>query len=187
MNWIGNALLALVAGSVGSLLSVPTSQRLGEAAKARFATRQRLHGTLSAYRQELEYQHDRSVTEQHGYPPEFAELEGQETLAEEVLRGLPDLSKRMRKQLRHDLQLLVGPTMLAFAESRMWVPEAVRANETERGRLELLLRRVNREPDRYSEGHLQRLLSEQNRLPEHDDHYQKALEALDRMACRVMP
>ncbi|WP_392958111.1 hypothetical protein [Streptomyces sp. LN245] len=69
----------------------------------------------------------------------------------------------------------------------MYVPGAVRANETERGRLEILLRRVDREADRYSEGQLQKLLSEQNNLPEHNEYYQSAVSVLDRMVGRVAP
>ncbi|MFF3141585.1 hypothetical protein ACFVRU_07580 [Streptomyces sp. NPDC057927] len=187
MNWISNALLALVAGSVGSVLFVPATQRLGEAAKARYAAERQVHAVLSSYRQELQYQYDRSITEQHGYPPEFAALEGQETLAENVLRTLPALGKRKRIRMRNDLQLLTGPTMLAFAEQRMYVPASIRAAATEQARLDLLLRRVTREPERFCEGHLQRLLSEQNNLPEHSEYYQLTLAILDRMADRVTP
>ncbi|MFE6946117.1 hypothetical protein [Streptomyces chartreusis] len=187
MDWIANALLALVAGSVGSVLLVPHTQRRGEAAKARYAAGRQLYGVLCTYRQELEYQYDRCHSEQHGYPPEFAALEGQEELAEEVLRALPDLRKRTARQTREDLELLVGPTMLAFAERRMYVLADVRVGATEQGRLEVLLRRVTREPERYCEGHLQRLLAEQNNFHEHNEHYEQARAVLDRMADRVAP
>ncbi|MFF0012915.1 hypothetical protein [Streptomyces sp. NPDC005374] len=187
MNWIVNALLALVAGSVGSVVFVPATQRLGEVAKARYAAERQLHGILRSYRQELEYQYDRCLAEQHGYPLEFAALDGQEALAETALHGLTDLAKRNARKMREDLLLLVGPTMLAFAERRMYVAADVRVGETEEARLELLLRRVTREPDRFCEGHLQRLLSEQNNPDEHTEHYQQALAILDRMAYRVAP
>ncbi|MFJ8614132.1 hypothetical protein ACIRH0_44245 [Streptomyces sp. NPDC093675] len=187
MNWIGNALLALVAGSVGSVVFVPISQRLGEKAKARHAAERSLHGVLRSYRQQLQYHYERSRTEQHGYPPEFAALDGQETLVEAVLRDLQDLGKRKEKLLRGDLERLVGPTMLAFAEGRVHVPPGARAAAMEENRLELSLRRVILEPERYCEGHLQRLLSEQNNPHEHDVHYKDALLILDRMAARVAP
>jgi hypothetical protein len=187
MNWILSTLLALVAGSVGSVGLTPVSARLGEAAKLRHAAERRLHGLLCAYRQELEYQYDRSHTEQHGYPLEFASVESQEKLAEDVLRNLPDLRRRKAKNLREDLQKLVGPTMLAFSEGRMYVPESIRQNPTEQGRIELLLRRITREPERYCEGHLQRLLSEQNNHQNHRNNYQQTIVILDGMAKRVEP
>jgi hypothetical protein len=187
MNWILSTLLALVAGSVGSVGLTPVSARLGEAAKLRHAAERRLHGLLCAYHQELEYQHDRSHTEQHGYPLEYASVAGQEKFAEDVLRYLPDLRKRKAKNLRADLQKLVGPTMLRFASGRMYVPEGIRQNSTEEGRLELLHRRFNRESARYCEGHLQRLISEQNNHEEHHNHYQESISILDEMAERVAP
>jgi hypothetical protein len=185
MNWIGNALLALVAGSVGSVVFVPLSQRLGEQAKLRHAAERRLYGVVQSYRQQLQYHYDRSRTEQHGYPPEFAALDGQESLAEEVLRNLPDLSRWKAKRLREDLFSLIGPTMLEFAESRMYVPPTVRNSDTEQDRLEIYLRRVNMEPGRYSEGHLQRLLSERNNPVEHEQEYQTTLSILEQMSARV--
>lgn len=187
MNWILSTLLALVAGSVGSVGLTPLSARLGEAAKLRHAAERRLHGLLCAYRQELEYQYDRSHTEQHGYPLEFAAVEGQEKLAEDVLRNLPDLRKRKAKNLREDLQKLVGPTMLTFASGRMYVPESIRQNSTEQGRLEILHRRINREPERYCEGYLQRLISEQNNHHEHRNYYEQSIAILDGMVKRVAP
>lgn len=123
MNWIGNALLALVTGSVGSVVFVPVSQRLGEKAKVRHAAERSLHGLLRSYRQQLQYHYERSRTEQHGCPPEFAALDGQETLAESVLCNLQDLGNRKEMLLREDLEWLVGPTMLAFAEGRVHVQE----------------------------------------------------------------
>ncbi|MFJ4633864.1 hypothetical protein [Streptomyces sp. NPDC088847] len=86
MNWTFNVLLSLVAGSVDSVVFTPLSQRLGEVAKARYTTQRHLHGVLCAYRQELEYQYDRSRTEQHGYPPEFASVEGQEKLSDSAVK-----------------------------------------------------------------------------------------------------
>ncbi|MFF3322311.1 hypothetical protein [Streptomyces sp. NPDC002889] len=97
------------------------------------------------------------------------------------------MAKRNARQMREDLLLLVGPTMLAFAERRMYVSADVRVGETEQARLELMLRRVTREPDRFCEGHLQRLLSEQNNPDEHAEHYRQTLAILDRMADSVAP
>ncbi|MFJ4633037.1 hypothetical protein [Streptomyces sp. NPDC088847] len=185
MNWILNVLLSLVAGSVGSVLFTPAAQRLGEVAKTRYTNERHLHGVLRCYRQELEYQYDRSRTEQHGFPPEFASVDDQENLSEDVLRSLPDLKKRLAKATREDLQKLVGPTMLAFTERRIHVPAESRNTVAEQSRLEILERRISREPRMYSEGLLQKLLSDQNNPHEHAIHYENALAILDRMADRV--
>ncbi|WP_327740946.1 hypothetical protein OHA87_47700 (plasmid) [Streptomyces sp. NBC_00493] len=185
MNWILNVLLSLVAGSVGSVVFTPLSQRLGEAAKTRYSTERHLHGTLCAYRQELEYQYDRSRTQPHGFPPQFASVEGQEKLSEDVLRSLPDLKKRLAKATREDLQKLVGPTMLTFAEGRTFVPADIRRPEVEQIRLQILNRRISLEPGRYSEGLLQKLMSAQNQPHEHIVHYENTLAILDGMAERV--
>ncbi|MFC8247612.1 hypothetical protein [Streptomyces chartreusis] len=67
------------------------------------------------------------------------------------------------------------------------MPADVRVGATEQDRLEVLLRRLNLEPEHYCEGHLQRLLSEQNNFHEHGEHYAQARTVLDRMAARVAP
>lgn len=186
MNWIWNVLLSLVSGSVGSVLFAQTAGRRAEMAKTRYTTTTALRGVLRTYRQELDYQYARVRSEQHGFPPEFAALPGQEKMAEDVLRALPDLTRRTRRKLREDLVTLAGTTTVDFAENRMYVPAPTRNEQGEQARLELALHRVNVEPDRYAEGILARLLSDQNR-PEHQQHYEAAQVILDRMATLAKP
>ncbi|MDQ1033585.1 hypothetical protein QFZ75_000001 [Streptomyces sp. V3I8] len=187
MNWILSTLLALVAGSVGSVGLTPVSAR----------PRRRQPNCVMLLNDVCTHccAHTGKSWNTSTTGPT---LSNTDTLAirirrkprkasRGVLRNLPDLRKHKAKNLREDLQKLVGPTMLTFSEGRMYVPENIRQNATEQGRLELMLHRITREPERYCEGHLQRLLSEQNNHHEHQSNYQQARAILDEMSKRVAP
>ncbi len=187
MDWIVNVLVSLVSGSVGSVVFAQAAARRSAIATTRYNAATTLRGVLQAYRHELDYQKSRVLSENRGYPPEFADPAGQERFAETVLRALPDLPKRRGRKLRAELLALVGSITMGFTEGRMYVPEASRIEAGEQARLEIALRRVTREPERYADGLLRRLLSEQNHHEAFDQAYGDALAALDRMAALVKP
>lgn len=185
MELIWNILVSLVSGSVGSVFFAQAAGRRSEIARTRYIAASTLRGTLRVYQQELDYQYKRRPG--GGYPPEFAAWTGQERLAEEILRALPDLSRRTARRVRAELPPLFGSITLDFVGGRMYVPETSRDPQGEQARHELALRQVTAEPDRYSDGLLPRLLSDQNRPAEHAQAYDGAQAALCRMVDAVKP
>ena len=186
MNWIWYVLVPLASGSAGGVLCAPAIGRRSEIARTRYITASALRGVLRTYRHELDYQYARMRSEGH-YPAEFAALPGQERLAGEVLRALPDLSRHTARKVRSELAPLFGTITLDYVEGSMYVPEASRSPQGDQDRHAVALRRVTMEPDRYSDGLLPKLLSHQNRPPEHAQAYTEARAALDRMIDAVKP
>lgn len=176
------AVVGLLGGAVGGVLFAARISHLTEAGRRRYEAETTLRGVLRTYREKMIY-HRAEVAVRGFYPQDYASLESQEELAEVVLRELPYLPRRTRRELRAHLEALVGPLAIGLAEGRAFVPKSFRSTELESARLNTALSELIAEGD--AEGMKRGQLGAVQKSVENPDVHDAAIATLDTMIALV--
>jgi hypothetical protein len=183
-DWVAIG-VSLLGGSIGGLAVAPLSTQRQELGRDRYRARQLLGAELKRYRDQLKYDHGGPLRK-HAYPLSYAGIELSERLTEAVVKQLPVLRKRLRDDLHRDLMCLVGGAVLDIAAERVYLPQEARDVQEEARRLEVADRHVLLEAGVAEQYGLVGVVRRSQNEPDHQRHYEEALQVLDRMIGRVL-
>lgn len=188
MDWFSSdarviisVLSGLLGGAVGGVATAGRIAVLGVRAKERHESAAIVRAVLSSYRALVLYDHDQ-VFRTDAFPSRYAGIEGQDELAESILRELPRLPRSKRKLLRKGLSNLVGELSLELAEGRVYLPrDAADPDEVRQRRLTYSVKAIHERGAAGTKGLLSELLGTQNDTSAHDAALTKTLEVLKGM------
>lgn len=182
-----STIFGLIGGAVGGILTAGRITVLGITARERYEAKANIRSILNAYKAQLAYNHD-SVYRTDSYPSKYADVEGQDELAESVLRELPAMTPRSRRALRQSLTRLVGALPVTLAENRLHLPaESVDDTEVRQRRVTHMLKAINEDQPDQTKGLLSDLLRTQNEKFKHKEVLSNTLSELNKMLHIVRP
>lgn len=176
-----SVVFGLFGGALGGLATAGRIAMLGLRSKERYEAAAAVRGVLNSYLATLNYDHD-EVYRTEAFPKRYAGLEGQDELAESILRELSKLPSRTRAKLRTGLITLVGKVPLELAEGRVHLPGgAADEDEIRKRRVTYLAKAIHEQGTSETKGLLSELLGTQNDEPTHNAALEKTRETLQRM------
>ncbi|MDQ0276535.1 hypothetical protein QO003_000838 [Arthrobacter silviterrae] len=183
-GWISTIVAGLLSGLLGGIWSAAVIARKGEVARKRYVAELATWRELATYRDLLRYDHDQ-VYVQQSFPVKYAEIKGQQQLAEKVLVHLPVLGRKTRSKLYRGLYALVGPTSLSWIEKYLYVPEEQRNAEGDG--IHQVVEQYKAIKDEKYQGAISALLRTQNKTSEHQELYDKIMAMFDELMALVAP
>jgi len=182
-----SVIFGLFGGALGGMATAGRIAVLGIRAKERYEAGAVIRGVLNSYRAQLLYDHD-EVFRIDAFPRRYAGPEGQDELAESILRELPKLSSRKRARLRAGLTELVGKIPMELSEARLHLPAgAADQDEVRQRRLTYSIKAIHEAGSAETKGLLSELFRTQNEQSVHNMALTKTLKTLEEMLKSVKP
>ena len=183
-GWISTIVAGLLSGLVGGIWTAAIIARKGEVARKRYEAELATWRELATYRDLLRYDHDQLYIQQ-SFPVKYAEITGQQQLAEKILVHLPSLGRKTRAKLYGGLYVLVGPTSLSWVEKYLYVPGEQR-NAQGDGQQRFVEQYKALKDDEYR-GAISVLIRTQNKVAEHQVQYDSIMAMFASLMALVAP
>lgn len=178
------AVLGLFSGAAGGILTVVPITRLTERTRERRRAERTILGVVNGYRATLAYDHS-ELERSSAFPKAYADIDGQERFAAEVLTAADDLGARKKIRVRQALRALVGEVVMPRAERRVHVPLGVVDETNEQRRRGLEETQLVLENSAVDRGLLGAVRRSQNGPSARAD-YEAALDGLERLRALVV-